>query len=606
MTATKTQTHANNNTHAKKKAKDRFNKDKNRQQLKKRKKKMEVNQTLDQYEQERLNELMRKLWLWRESSTTTIRYLFHWTPEERKQQKKLKRAVLYILQNQNSETADETAPETGAVGHAEGEPFLNDPDTGGDFGQTHFGGAQLDDRRRTRRLAISANILLSHPSGTLPDKFASPNDLCAFYDLCARDEVTHQRVLAPHVLYTLAQIAMQQETVLVVHDSTELDYTTHSSLENLGQIGSGSRRGYIAHNSLAVDPSDGSALGLTGQILHCRQPAPEKETTAEKRERESRESRLWLRGVGGLPSDWRIVDVCDRGADTFEFLSHEWHSGRRFVVRVKSKDRLIRPGHDDQGEVMQLESHLGELKPWNRKLWKVQVQETEKHPARTAWMHVAAAPVTLQLPNNKSGEYPNERLPMWAVRIWEPNPPKGVQAAEWILYTNEPITRLEDIRRVKTWYEYRWVVEELHKGMKTGCEIQNMQFTHEDRLSPAIGLLSVVAWKLLNLRDLARRADARRTPATEVMSSDYVLVLSEWRHGKERLDWTLHDFFYALARLGGHQNRKQDKQPGWLVLWRGWMKLHQMVTAARPKLKKIKALEKEIEDLKSEKDKKRA
>ena len=33
---------------------------------------------------------------------------------------------------------------------------------------------------------------------------------------------------------------------------------------------------------------------------------------------------------------------------------------------------------------------------------------------------------------------------------------------------------------------------------------------------------------------------------------------------------SVYDFFYALARLGGHQNRKGDHQPGWLILWPGW------------------------------------
>jgi hypothetical protein len=33
----------------------------------------------------------------------------------------------------------------------------------------------------------------------------------------------------------------------------------------------------------------------------------------------------------------------------------------------------------------------------------------------------------------------------------------------------------------------------------------------------------------------------------------------------------------ATARLGGHQNRKCDGHPGWLVLWRGWMKLQAML-----------------------------
>jgi hypothetical protein len=32
-----------------------------------------------------------------------------------------------------------------------------------------------------------------------------------------------------------------------------------------------------------------------------------------------------------------------------------------------------------------------------------------------------------------------------------------------------------------------------------------------------------------------------------------------------------------VARLGGHQNSKIDGRPGWLTLWRGWMKLQAMV-----------------------------
>ena len=57
----------------------------------------------------------------------------------------------------------------------------------------------------------------------------------------------------------------------------------------------------------------------------------------------------------------------------------------------------------------------------------------------------------------------------------------------------------------------------------------------------------------------------------------YIEVLSTWRYGKTRNDLTIHDFFFALARLGGHQNRKHDHRPGWLVLWRGWMKLQYML-----------------------------
>ncbi len=77
---------------------------------------------------------------------------------------------------------------------------------------------------------------------------------------------------------------------LVLHDATEFNYTTHRSLKNLGQIGSGHGRGYIAQNSLAVDPKTREAFGLCNQVLHRRPKIKKGETTAQKRKRKSRES----------------------------------------------------------------------------------------------------------------------------------------------------------------------------------------------------------------------------------------------------------------------------------------------------------------------------
>jgi hypothetical protein len=41
------------------------------------------------------------------------------------------------------------------------------------------------------------------------------------------------------------------------------------------------------------------------------------------------------------------------------------------------------------------------------------------------------------------------------------------------------------------------------------------------------------------------------------------------------------EFTMALARLGGHLNRKGDGFPGWLTLWRGWEVLRMMVMGAQ-------------------------
>jgi len=105
-------------------------------------------------------------------------------------------------------------------------------------------------------------------------------------------------------------------------------------------------------------------------------------------------------------------------------------------------------------------------------------------------------------------------------------------------------------------------------------------FHTEERLQPVIALLSVVGVFLLQWRDVSRREDAKQRPAREVVPPVWVQVLSRWRHQYVCPDWTVHDFFYALARLGGHQNRKGAGLPGWITIWRGWTKLQPMIAGA--------------------------
>jgi hypothetical protein len=457
------------------------------------------------------------------------------------------------------------------------------------FGEIHFGHAKLGDARRTKRLVTLVDQICQRPGGTLPQKFRSPADLQAFYRLMRAEEVTHEAVLSAHRQTVLQQIAQQGTPVLVIHDSTELDFTTHKSL-NLGQIGSGSRSGYIAHHSLAVDPATREVLGLCNQVLHRRARVSRAETNAQRRRRQSRESLLWLKGTKSLPSDRQLIDVCDRGADTFEFLEYEVNSGRRFVIR-SSYDRCIGKGHDE------LPAETGKLQTYARTLptagtWTLEVtskvevkspsrkgkKKTVKRQARTANMAAAFAAVRIRPSKKKTGNYGSQPLTVWVVRVWEVDPPKGQERLEWVLLTNEPVHSFEDAYRVVGWYECRWIIEEYHKGLKTGCRIESPQFTYEDRLQPAIAVLSVVTLTLLQLRDASRRPDAKTRLATTVISPLYVEVLSLWRHKAVKLDWTVHDFYYALARLGGHQNRKNDHPPGWQVIWEGWKELLPMVT----------------------------
>ena len=444
------------------------------------------------------------------------------------------------------------------------------------LGQAIFGHAQLGDQRRTARLVETFNLMQRHPGGTLPDKLSTPADLRAFYRLCDADDVTHAAIIAAARQYTLTRIADCTGPVLMVHDATELDYTSLKSLaDNLGQIGTGTHLGYVCQNVLAVAADTGDVLGLFDQILHCRDEVPKNETLTEHRERETRESLLWPRGTEHLPADMKLIDVSDQGSDTFEFLEHEAHSGRRFVVRAY-KVRTVYAGHKPVGRRRYLREYAYSLPELGRFTMDVQAQANRK-ARKDAEFIVRGGPVLVCPPHAKYGQHSDDPLPLYVVQITEVNPPAGEKAIDWTLLTNEPVQVFEDAWRVGGWYERRWIVEEYHKSQKTGCQIEDMQFTTTARLEPAIALLSVVAITLLNLRDASRRPDAKTRRATTILAPDYVHVLSLWRYREIRKDLTIHDFFYALARLGGHQNRKSDHRPGWLVLWRGWTKLQAML-----------------------------
>jgi hypothetical protein len=448
------------------------------------------------------------------------------------------------------------------------------------FAQTHFGQASLGDPRRSRCLVRIADQIYRHPGGTLPAKLKQPKDYKAMDRLMNRPETTHASVLDTHRQHTLRQMGSHPGVLLMLHDTTELDYSGLLSITDLGPIGGGLNRGYLCHNSLAFDPQRHEVLGLANQILHRRRHVGRKESVAKKRARADRESRLWVDGVtavGPAPAGACRVHVVDRGADSFEFLGYAWGEHDFFVMRSKV-NRVIRRGHDADGQKDYLHTYARTLPLQGQR--QVLVSARPGQPERTARVAVAFAAVLLWPPHVRRGLYEKRPLPLWVVRVAEVNPPKGVKPLEWILLTNRPVTNLQDACERIDWYECRWVIEEYHKAQKTGCAIEDLQFSSSGALKPMIALLSVVAVKLLNLREASRRPDAKERRAKELVDERYIEVLSAWRYKKRRVDLTVHDFFYALARLGGHQNRKGDHRPGWLVLWRGWMTLQNMVDGA--------------------------
>lgn len=455
--------------------------------------------------------------------------------------------------------------------------LFTDPES---WARANFAAVDLGRPDRSDRLVYSAARIGAQPGASFPTVF-DLNDLRCFYNLMHRPEASHQALLSAHFALTRAAMNAPDEVILVVHDTTELDFTSHEALHHhLGPIGDGQGRGFLQHNSLAVRARDGLLLGLAHQQLVLRQAAPPGETRTQKKHR-PRESALWpqgFRGVGPVPEGCLWVDVCDRGADAFEALhTCVVEMGHQAVIRA-CQDRCVL--------VEQADGNLrpDKLMAFARSLPGrvddvVEVSQKGGRPARQARVRLDAAVVWLEPPRQLPGRSQYRDLRVWVVRVWEPEPPVGEEALEWVLLSTMPAETDEQLRQRRDWYAMRWsVAEDYHQAEKTGCREEQVRFQDVEALKASLALLSVVAVRVVQLRQVGRACPEE--PAERVASPLEIGLLQQ-ALGVVLAAWTVRAFVRGVAQLGGFLGRKCDGEPGWKVLWRGYVKLQGLVEGAR-------------------------
>jgi Transposase Tn5 dimerisation domain len=136
-----------------------------------------------------------------------------------------------------------------------------------------------------------------------------------------------------------------------------------------------------------------------------------------------------------------------------------------------------------------------------------------------------------------------------------------------------PVTDAASARERIEWYRLRWVVEEYHKALKTGCAREQRQWRSAQGLRALLGFLAIVAVRLLQLRTIARTAPD--TPATQVVEPEFVETVVRFRGGSVDRR-TADQFGRAGAGLGGFLGRRGEGDPGWQTLWRGWQRLQDL------------------------------
>jgi hypothetical protein len=438
--------------------------------------------------------------------------------------------------------------------------------------ETQFDSCQLGNRLRTQRLQKVAVQMLAQPEESLPKQNSRWADLKAAYRLFDSDGVTFETVAQQHWRQTRQT---KPGRYLLICDTTDIDHFSHRATTGLSQLGKGDGRGMQLHSCLVYNCDDQQIEGLAGAIVHYRPLAPQNETRMERLSRK-RESQLWgnlvdLVGSAPLGSQW--IHVFDRGGDNFEAMCHLRFTGCDWIIRAAKLNRKVT---GDNGNTVELRQAVKQARVLGT--YELHLRSRPGVKARSARIQVSVVKATFPKPRHCSPwvrQCGISELAMNVVVVQEIAAPQGVTPICWVLLTSLPVNSFDEAWQIIEDYEHRWLIEEYHKVLKTGCSIELHALRTAARLEALIGLISVLGTRLLQLK-LIGRSQPEAKAATHVPSA-WLKCLRLLRPTLKLAGMSVYTFFRELAKMGGFLGRKGDGEPGWQTVWHGYKKLHALL-----------------------------
>jgi hypothetical protein len=448
-----------------------------------------------------------------------------------------------------------------------------------EWAQLNFGSCELGDKRRTKRLVQVAEEIANNPSASLPGQIERWGDLKAAYRLFDRDEASFEAIARPHWEQTRRSA---RGRTLVIGDTTEIDFGRSRQIEGVGPTGNGSGQGFLLHNALMVNADSEEIIGVAGQTIHYRKKkTTTKRPNASQRLKADRESQVWgkvIHQIAAPAEGDQYIHVFDRGADNFEVYCHLLEQRGDWCIRASKMSRYVLP--EGSEKPVPLKNYLPQLSPLGS--YTLTLRSRGGQPAREALIEVRVGRVRIPRPRHVSPwvrAFEPPPIEMNILDVQEVNPPTGVTPIRWVLFTSLPVKTFSDAWTVIGYYERRWLIEEFHKALKTGCRTESRQLKTAGRLEALVAVTSVVAVRLLQLKSLARTNPD--VPASRVVPGVWLKMLKLARKNLTRIhDLTVGQFYREVAKLGGFLGRKSDGEPGWITIWRGWEKLNAFVFVA--------------------------
>lgn len=421
--------------------------------------------------------------------------------------------------------------------------------------------AELGDKRLNKRAVKIGLACLETPDGSLPKKFRSWGDIKGAYRFFDSDEISHEALQKVHNENVIEIASTTQQIVLFIQDGSELIYNTHKCTHGLGPTADAFGQGIMFHTALAVEWAQNHYPLMIGVAKQTAWIRPGRGDDKKNKEQEEKESQVWLntlKDIGRPPLGSQWISVGDRGNDIYDYVVGAVNEGWDLVVRAKHDRAVV-----VDGEKKRLKEWIGDLEP--RGDYKLNLRARGSKFSRIAELKIAWGRALIQPPQGKNGD----SISVTYVRAYDPED----EDLEWILVTTLKVDSAEDALRVVQIYEQRWVIEEYHKCLKTGCRIEDAQLRTGKRLLALLGILGIVATQLLKLRDLSRQQPD--TPAKEVVEKEIIdIVKNKYKLSGEV---SLKELWRRIAMMGGFLGRRSDGNPGWQTIWAGWLRIQDML-----------------------------
>lgn len=466
-----------------------------------------------------------------------------------------------------------------------------------------FGGAQLGHVDRVKRVVEMAEAKMRKPNATwLEVANGDRHQLKCIYRLLQKpvtSKVSMDGILKGHQERTIQRMAGQR-LVLVAQDSTDLNFAEKLACRGLGRIGTNQTKtqtkGLRLHSSLALT-EEGIPLG----VLRADCYPPKSLTNAQKNRDnrqvpiEEKETHKWVRSVEScieaskrMPQTM-VVNVMDREGDVLDVFHRVQNEPRVHVLVRADHDRRLEEGPKLFEQVRSMkERGVYEVnvprQSARRKKGKRRARKAQ--PPRKAKVAVRFMPFKL-LPPKYGVNAKKKPIQIWVVHVKEKGAPKGVEPIEWFLLTTIKVESLEAAVRLATWYGKRWRIEDWHRVLKSGCEIQKYSNQSDERLRRAMSIDLVVGYRILLMVLLGR--EVPELPADALFSDMEIRVLSKWSEKKTKKKrqeglsrdkkgqlTTIGSCVAVLAMLGGYLGRKTDPPVGPKILHRAYIRLQHM------------------------------